>query len=131
MRARAQASTTFSVEVDSAGTHSYHIGSPPDSRTQATGILRGYDLSALRARKITHDDFARFDHILAMDLGHLHQLRCLCPPEHQHKLAPFLSEDVPDPYYGTQKDFMHVLDLVEEGVQQWLARLTSGTHRAC
>lgn len=113
------------IEVDSAGTHGYHIGEPPDPRTQLTAQKRGYDLSRLRARKVVSEDFIRFDHVLAMDNDHLRQLRRLCPPVHHHKLALFLPMEVPDPYYGDQPDFERVLDLAEAGAQVWLARLTS------
>jgi protein-tyrosine phosphatase len=113
------------IEVDSAGTHGYHIGELPDPRTQKAALRRGYDLSALRARKVALEDFTRFDHVLAMDAGHLHLLRRVCPPEHHAKLSLFLHKDVPDPYYGDAKDFERVLDLAEEGARAWIARLTS------
>ncbi len=111
------------VEVDSAGTHGYHIGKPPDWRTQEAALRRGYDLSAQRARKVSPEDFAHFDYVLAMDKGHLHLLRRACLPEHQSKLAMFLGKDVPDPYYGGPEGFEEVLDLVEEGAQAWIKRL--------
>lgn len=114
------------IELDSAGTHGYHIGKAPDSRTQHAARKRGYDLSTLRARKVTPEDFVYFDHLLAMDAGHLHLLRRACPPEHHGKLSLFLDREVPDPYYGDQEDFEKVLDLAEEGARVWMARLTSG-----
>ena len=112
------------IEVDSAGTHSYHIGAAPDTRTQKAAKKRGYDLSPLRARKVVREDFSRFDHVLAMDHGHMRLLRDLCPPEHHHKLAMFTHTEVPDPYYGGGDGFEMVLDLTEEGVRAWIARLT-------
>lgn len=111
------------AEVDSAGTHGYHIGKPPDSRTQEKALRRGYDLSAQRARRVAPEDFTHFDHVLAMDKGHLQLLRRACPPEHQGKLSMFLDHEVPDPYYGGAEGFEQVLDLVEEGVQAWIERL--------
>lgn len=111
------------VEVDSAGTHGYHIGHQPDPRTQKAASKRGYDLSALRARMVAREDFARFDHVLAMDEGHLRLLSRMCPPEHRGKLSLFLHREVPDPYYGGPEDFELVLDLAEEGARAWIARL--------
>ena len=111
------------VEVDSAGTHGYHIGDAPDPRTQEAALRRGYDLSGLRARKVSPNDFVRFDHVLAMDDGHLRLLRRMCPPEHRGKLSMFLDRDVPDPYYGGADGFEQVLDLAEEGARAWIARL--------
>ena len=69
------------VRVDSAGTHNYHPGSPPDARSQTHARQRGYDLSALRARQIADDDFVSFDLILAMDWDNLALLQAACPPE--------------------------------------------------
>ena len=115
-------------EFDSAGTHGYHIGDPPDPRTIAAAAKRGYDLSTLRARRITSTNWADFDHIFAMDSGHLHLMRDECPPALQHKLALFTSgtskgADVPDPYYGGPKDFELVLDLVEQASMRMLEQL--------
>lgn len=107
-------------ELDSAGTHPYHVGSPPDQRSQLAAKLRGYDLSGLRARQIGVEDFARFDLILAMDRDNLDILLRACPSSQQHKLGLFLDyashcedEEVPDPYYGGPAGFDHVLDLAE------------------
>lgn len=110
------------VRVDSAGTHGYHRGDPPDERSQAHAAQRGYDLSTLRARQVSMEDFELYDLILAMDGGHLELLVERCPDGHRHKLQRFTawcsqhrSRDVPDPYYGGARDFEHVLDLVEDG----------------
>lgn len=111
------------VEVDSAGTHDYHIGGSPDPRTQKAALKRGYDLSGQRARKVETRDFARFDHVLAMDNSHLQLLRRICPPEHHGKLSLFMHREVPDPYYGDVEDFERVLDLAEEGARTWIVRL--------
>lgn len=119
------------VEVDSAGTHAYHIGEPPDSRTQKAALRRGYDLSKLRGRRVTTADFLRFDHVLAMDRENLAMLRDACPTEEYHRLALFLDaadvaeDEVPDPYYGGPEGFEHVLDLVEAGASGWVNRLKS------
>ena len=109
------------VTVDSAGTHNYHPGSPPDSRSQAHALKRGYDLSDLRARQIRKSDFDQFDHILVMDWDNLHLVQEQCPPQHQRKVRRFAefcmeldSPVVPDPYYEGGTAFELVLDLVED-----------------
>ena len=115
--------------VDSAGTHNYHPGAAPDTRTQHHAKLRGYDLSPLRARQITQHDFEAFDLILTMDWDNQALTEQLCPAPHRHKvrrLAEFFQSReesvVPDPYYGDAKDFELVLDLVEDGVDGLLAQ---------
>jgi protein-tyrosine phosphatase len=112
------------VEIDSAGTHAYHIGKPPDARAQKAAAGRGYDLSALRARQVASVDFERYDLILAMDSDNIDNLRRDCPPEHQHKLKLFLDyahafaeHEVPDPYYGGEAGFQRVLDLIEDAAR--------------
>jgi protein-tyrosine phosphatase len=112
------------VRVDSAGTHNYHPGSPPDERSQQHARRRGYDLSALRARQVSQQDFAEFDLILAMDWDNLALLQDDCPPEHQHKLRRFTefcqgynSPVVPDPYAGGAEGFEAVLDLLEDAAE--------------
>ena len=105
------------LEVDSAGTEAYHIGEPPDPRSIAHAQRRGYDLTPLRARQITEQDFSRFDVILVADELNLRTIRRRCPAEHHEKLALFLgTEPLPDPYYGEAPDFEKVLDLVEKRV---------------
>jgi protein-tyrosine phosphatase len=102
------------IHVESAGTHDYHVGSPPDLRAQHHARQRGYDLSALRARQVRRRDFAEFDLIVAMDRSHLGILEDNCPPEHRGKLRMLIpGRDVPDPYYGGPEGFDRVLDLVE------------------
>lgn len=109
------------VRVDSAGTHNYHPGEPPDSRSSQHARQRGYDLSTLRARQIQPEDFERHDLILAMDWDNLALAQDLCPDAHQAKvrrLTEFCqvhdSQVVPDPYYGGAQGFEQVLDLVED-----------------
>jgi protein-tyrosine phosphatase len=102
------------VHVESAGTHDYHVGDPPDARAQHHAKGRGYDLSAQRARQVRRRDFDEFDLVVAMDRGHLEILRDNCPPQHQHKLRMLVAgHDVPDPYYGGAEGFEDVLDMVE------------------
>ena len=109
------------VTVDSAGTHNYHPGRPPDPRSQEHAALRGYDLSPLRARQIKASDFEQFDLILAMDWDNLALIHNLCPPQHQQKVRRMTefcqrldSPVVPDPYYDGAPAFELVLDLVED-----------------
>jgi protein-tyrosine phosphatase len=109
-----QAGLMDAVSVESAGTHDYHVGSPPDARAQDHALRRGYDLSALRARQVRRRDFAEFDLVIAMDRGHLELLRANCPEEHRGKLRMLIKgRNVPDPYYGGPEGFDRVLDLVE------------------
>jgi protein-tyrosine phosphatase len=112
------------IESDSAGTHDYHIGDPPDGRSQSAARRRGCDLSTLRARQVAHDDFAAFDYVLAMDETNLTALRGLCPANYRERVKLFLEfapeagrRDVPDPYYGGAQGFEDVLDLVELAAQ--------------
>ena len=115
------------VHVESAGTHDYHVGQPPDARAQAHAQRRGYDLSALRARQVRRRDFVEFDLIVAMDRGHLQILEDNCPDEHQEKLRLLVpGRDVPDPYYGGPDGFDRVLDLVEAGCLALLQELRAG-----
>jgi protein-tyrosine phosphatase len=120
------------VEVESAGTHDYHIGEAPDSRSIRHAKQRGYDLTALRASQVAHDDFNRFDYMLAMDHGHLAILRSIAPPRSRARLGLFLDEsvqwkgrDVPDPYYGGPEGFEQVLDMVEEAAERWADRIAA------
>ncbi len=113
------------IEFDSAGTESYHVGDPPDSRSQKVAALRGYSLAHLRARKVrVPDDFIHFDLILAADETHLDWLHDHCPKEHQNKLRLFLGDQaLPDPYYGENDAFEDVLTAVEGAAAYWLKTL--------
>ncbi|GGW75147.1 low molecular weight protein-tyrosine-phosphatase [Alteromonas halophila] len=108
------------VDIESAGTHGYHIGSPPDKRSQQAGMARGYSFDKIKCRRVEQTDFERFDYVLAMDDSNLKNLRDMAEPQHYDKIALFLSyadsdeTEVPDPYYGGQKGFELVLDLIEE-----------------
>ncbi len=108
------------VQAASAGLEDWHAGAPPDARTQAHALRRGYDLAAQRARHFTRRDFECFDWVIAMDAGHHDCLRRLCPPQQTHKLRDACDFSdrvpqggVPDPYYGDAHGFEEVLDLVE------------------
>ena len=108
------------LTIDSAGTHGYHTGSPPDKRSQAAGQERGYSFKGLKCRRVSDSDFETFDLILAMDQSNLENLREMSDPEHHHKIrlmldfAGYENEEVPDPYYGGKKGFELVLGLIEE-----------------
>jgi protein-tyrosine phosphatase len=111
------------VQVDSAGTGAWHVGDPPDARSQRHAARRGYELAALRARRIDDGDFHAFDLILAMDRDNLAELERLKPAGAPASLQMFASVEVPDPYAGGAEGFEHVLDLVEVASDAWIARL--------
>jgi protein-tyrosine phosphatase len=114
------------VSVDSAGTGSWHIGSPPDPRSQRHAAKRGYDLSALRGRQVAEADFHRFDLILAMDENNLADLQRLAPGgAHRAELRLFAHVEVPDPYTGGAAGFEQVLDLVETTSDTWVKNLAT------
>jgi protein-tyrosine phosphatase len=117
-------------EVDSAGTHGYHVGEAPDSRTQRAAAARGYDLSAMRARKVTAQDFQRADLVLAMDKVNLDDLRRMSDAELHQKIRLFMpfardfdDDEVPDPYYGLGYGFDVVIDMVEDAAEGLLETL--------
>ncbi len=119
-----KAGLAASVQTDSAGTHGYHVGNPPDARAQEAARGRGYDLSDLRGREVCERDFEAFDYILAMDKDNLAILQKKCPAHLQHKVRRLLSFsrrypnlDVPDPYYGGRAGFDMVLDMVEDAAE--------------
>jgi protein-tyrosine phosphatase len=109
------------IEIDSAGTHAYHIGEAPDARAQAAARRRGVDLSALRGRQALASDIERFDYVLAMDRENYENLMAICPDGFEHKVRLFMEfapgrpeDEVPDPYFGGPGGFDRVLDMVEE-----------------
>ncbi len=111
----------LAIEIDSAGTHDYHIGKAPDARAQVAAQTRGYDISDLRGRQVNPHDFEKFDYVLAMDKDNLTILQKMCPAHLQHKVKRLLAFshrypnlDVPDPYYGGQSGFSQVLDMIED-----------------
>jgi protein-tyrosine phosphatase len=122
------------LEIDSAGTADYHIGAPPDPRSQRAALRRGIDISDLRARRITVEDFERFDLILAMDADNLRELQALRPRNSHAAVKLFLEyapnaglSDVPDPYYGDAAAFEKVLDLTTAASRGLLAALQERT----
>ena len=126
----ADAGMAEAVAADSAGTHGYHVGEPPDPRSQKAAAKRGYDLSALRARTIEDADFQRFDLILAMDQEHYATLSRSAGATAGHKLKLMMSyarrfkeREVPDPYYGGPQGFERVLDMLEDAAEGLLESL--------
>ena len=116
------------VHVESAGTHDYHVGNPPDERAQHHAKSRGYDLSTQRARQLRKRDFEQFDIIVAMDRGHLELLHEHCPERHRAKLRMLVhGHDVPDPFYGGPEGFEQVLDMVEAACLGLLHEIRSAT----
>ena len=114
------------VVVDSAGTGSWHIGSPPDARSQRHAANRGYDLSALRGRQVAEGDFHHFDLILAMDEDNLADLERLAPDgSSRAEVRLFAHVEVPEPYAGGAAGFEQVLDLVEAAADAWVKNLAA------
>lgn len=112
------------IQADSAGTHDYHVGEPPDPRSCAAAQDRGVDIRHLRARRVRPQDFRDFDLVLAMDRGHYRELQRLCPRGLEHRLRLFLDfaphlgpDEVPDPYYGDEGGFERVLDLCQAAAE--------------
>jgi len=113
-------------QVDSAGTAGYHINEAPDHRTIANAKKNGVDISKLRARKFTTEDFEAFDKIYVMDDSNYGNVLALAKnTEHKNKvdyllnvLHPQQNKHVPDPYYGTEKDFEAVFQLVYKACQK-------------
>jgi low molecular weight protein-tyrosine phosphatase len=120
----------LAIEVDSAGTADYHIGEPPDLRSQRAAARRGIDIGGLRARQVVPADFARFDLILAMDRSNLRELEAMRPQNSHARLQLFLEYapdlrrlEVPDPYYLDASVFEEVLDLSAAASRGLLADL--------
>ncbi|MGG7568106.1 low molecular weight protein-tyrosine-phosphatase [Rhodovulum sp. DZ06] len=117
------------LELDSAGTGAWHVGNPPDPRMRAAAAARGYPIDDLRARQAEAADFHRFDMILAMDRSNFRDLRAIAPRGTEGRLSLMLSHgahgggDVPDPYYGGEDGFDHVLDLLEDSCAGLLEKL--------
>jgi protein-tyrosine phosphatase len=122
------------IKIDSAGTHNFHPHAPPDQRSQMHALKRGYDLSNLRARSVVDGDFEEFDLLLTMDWDNRALLEERCPAPYLHKirgLAEFLQTTqasvIPDPFYGGEQGFEHVLNLIEEasdGLMQFIIQKT-------
>jgi protein-tyrosine phosphatase len=124
----------LALEIDSAGTADYHIGAPPDPRSERAALRRGIDISGLQARQVTAEDFARFDLILAMDGENLRELQAMQPRNSRAAVKLFLEyapelglRDVPDPYYRDAAAFEEVLDLTTAASRGLIAALHQST----
>lgn len=128
----AEAGLLHLIEIDSAGTHAYHVGEPPDRRARETAAERGIDIADLRARRARVEDFHHYDYVLAMDEDNYACLTDICPPGLERKLRLFMEfapdlqiREVPDPYYGGQRGFDRVFDMVESAARGLLDDLSS------
>ena len=111
------------IEIESAGTGGWHAGDPPDGRATAAAARRGIELDG-QARRVTRSDFNSFDLILAMDRENLRELRAIAPPHARDKIRLLVADrDVPDPYYGGERGFEDVLDIVEAACRELLDEL--------
>jgi low molecular weight protein-tyrosine phosphatase len=122
----------IAAELASAGTEAYHIGERADPRAIETAEASGYPLAQHRARQVDAGDFERFDLILAMDRVNLRALRRHRPHANEREAELFLAhagladaDEVPDPYYGTRRDFQHVLDLARRGSALLIERIAA------
>lgn len=122
------------VFVDSAGTGAWHVGDPPDERATESARRRGLDISAQKARRISPEDFDSFDYILTMDEENYRKVSSL--GSGRAEVRPFLDyakdsseTEVPDPYFGGERGFERVLDLVEEAAAGLLAEIVTGVGR--
>ncbi|MBM13533.1 MAG: phosphotyrosine protein phosphatase [Halieaceae bacterium] len=119
------------ITTDSAGTHAYHIGNPPDARAIITALDRGVDMTDLRARQVCEADFEQFNYVVAMDRDNLSLLEASCSPPEQHRLSLMLDwaegwgDEVPDPYYGGDEGFVRVFDMLTEASQGLLEHIVS------
>jgi protein-tyrosine phosphatase len=118
------------IGIDSAGTHAYHVGEPPDKRASSSALARGFDIGHLRARRVSAEDFYEFSYVIAMDGDNYSILESICPPGFEHKLQMLMdfapnheAKEVPDPYYGGAKGFERVLDMVEEAAKGLLEEI--------
>lgn len=132
----AQEAAELHLEVDSAGTHDFHVGDPPDPRAQAAARRRGLDMSRLEARQLAAADFDAFDYVLVMDERNLADARALAPARFRARLglileyAPELERrEVPDPYYGGAAGFEEVLDLLEAAARGLINELRAAQRR--
>ena len=125
-----EAGLAENILIDSAGTHAYHIGEPPDQRAQETAARRGIDISGLRGRRATAADLDEFDYVLAMDQENLQNLLAISEEHHRQRIRLFLEfaeeldeKEVPDPYYGGPGGFDRVIDMIEEASAGLLANI--------
>jgi len=117
------------ISIDSAGTHAYHVGNPPDGRATDAALKRNIDLSTQRARRVKADDFIEFDYVIPMDKSNKDGLLAICPEGYEDRVHLFLDysdcdeNEVPDPYYGQGRGFEIVLNLVEGAAEGLLEQV--------
>ena len=118
----AEAAREADFEIDSAGTHDYHVGKPPFEMAVETAKRRGYEIAHLVARRVAPRDFDHFDSILAMDRANVASLKTIAPTRCKNKIELLLDygedhygKDIPDPYGRQPKDFQVALDMIEDG----------------
>tara|TARA_R110002012_G_scaffold148450_3_gene307300 strand:+ start:1253 stop:1696 length:444 start_codon:yes stop_codon:yes gene_type:complete len=130
-RALEQAGMAGQVEIDSCGVGNWHVGKAPDARAQQAALSRGIDITALRARQLSAQDFVDFDYVLGMDQDNVSAMRQLKPANSQAHVGLLLDfagtpgGEVPDPYYGGEEGFENVLNMIEaasDGLIQHLKR---------
>ena len=119
------------IQVESAGTHSYHVGNPPDGRSQATARQRGVDLSGLTARRFVSADFNEYDYLLGMDHSNIADMRAIKPDDAPARLQlmleysqKFVETEVPDPYFG-EDGFELVFDMIDDASRGLLQHIRS------
>jgi protein-tyrosine phosphatase len=122
LRHRAQeAGLGHRVETASAGTGGWHRGELPDRRSIAVARANGIDISGQRARQIRVEDYHTYDLIFAMDRDNLRNIVRLAPHDSSADIHLFMdfvggsARDVPDPYYGDDRDFQDVYEMIDEG----------------
>jgi protein-tyrosine phosphatase len=126
-----QADLDNEITIDSAGTHAFHVGNPPDDRAQNAALKRDIDLSTLRGRRVSPDDFTEFDYVIAMDKSNKRDLLDICPDGYEDRVHLFLDfsqseiSEVPDPYYGQGRGFEIVLNLVEDASEGLLKHISA------
>jgi len=117
------------ISIDSCGVGGWHVGKAPDSRAQVAALRRGIDISHLRARQLSASDFLEFDYVLGMDRDNLKAMRALQPSASRAHVGLLLDfadmpdAEVPDPYYGGDEGFEHVLNLIEAASAGLIAQL--------
>jgi protein-tyrosine phosphatase len=123
----------LNLVLDSAGTHGFHAGEPPDPRTRAVARARGTPIEELRAREVRSADFHDFELILAADRGHVRQLERRRPRGAGAAVELMLPwcgiddpDEVPDPYYGPQEGFEAVYELLDRAARRLVERLQGG-----
>lgn len=130
---RAAADAGLALHVDSAGTGAWHVGKAPDRRAQATALRHGIDISRYRARQVVTQDFARFDHVFALDADNLADLRRMAAAGSPARVGLLLDlvpgragQSVADPYYGDEAGFEETWADVDAAARAFVAQALAG-----